>query len=165
MAGPDEARRSQNWALALSLLGLGAAAASLWALLAIFWAAGHLLRAGARALGLDGPADLAGLPLFGLIPMGLTLAALPVANAWSRRIERQADDSPLRTAANPGARTAALERLGPLNLAELDPHFLKELLLSSHPSISSGAGWPASPLHSVGRLDTVPGRTFLTPEA
>ena len=36
---------------------------------------------------------------------------------------------------HPTAFIRAMERLGTLNLAERDPHFLKELLLHSHPSL------------------------------
>jgi STE24 endopeptidase len=100
-----------------------------------FWVAGLCLRRGAAWLGLAGPADLAGLPLFGLILMAVGLAALPVANGWSRRVERAADDFALRIAGEPWAFISAMERLADLNLAERDPHFLKELLLYSHPSI------------------------------
>jgi STE24 endopeptidase len=103
--------------------------------LATFWVADHALRAGARALGLPGPADLAGLPLFGLILIGVGLVALPVGNGWSRHVERQADDFALRTTRNPEAFIGAMRRLASLNLAEQDPHFVKEFLLYSHPSI------------------------------
>ncbi len=103
--------------------------------LAAFRAAHHGLRAGTESLGLTGPADLAGLALFGLILMGVGLLALPLANGWSRHVERQADDFALRISGDPSAFIAAMERLGALNLAERDPHIVKELLLYSHPSI------------------------------
>ncbi len=103
--------------------------------LATFWIADQALRAGAKALGLSGPADLGGLPLFGLVLMAVTVAALPLANGWSRRVEREADDFALETAANPGAFVTALEKLADVNLAERQPHPLKELFLYSHPSI------------------------------
>jgi STE24 endopeptidase len=60
---------------------------------------------------------------------------MPLANGWSRRVERQADDFALRTMRDPDAFITAMERLGSLNLAERDPHVLKEFLLYSHPSI------------------------------
>ena len=101
----------------------------------ILWVADHLLRAGSAALGLAGPADPAGLPLFGLIVMGASLVALPLGNAWSRRVERQADDFALRATPSPGPFIGAMERLADLNLAERAPHPLKEWLLYSHPSI------------------------------
>ena len=103
--------------------------------LATFWAADHLLRAGAAALGLGGPADVAGLPLFGLIVMGAGLVALPVVNGWSRRVERQADDFALDAISDPEPFIGAMERLADLNLARRDPHPVEEFLLYSHPSI------------------------------
>ena len=101
----------------------------------ILWVADHLLRAGSAALGLAGPADPAGLPLFGLIVTGASLVALPIGNGWSRRVEQQADDFALRATRAPGPFIDAMERLAALNLAERQPHWLKELLLQSHPSI------------------------------
>ena len=104
--------------------------------LATFWVASRWLDAGALRAGLSGPADLGGLPLLGLIFMVLGLVALPLANGWSRRVERQADDFALRMASDPEAFVAAMERLADLNLAERDPHPVKEFLLYSHPSVS-----------------------------
>jgi len=103
--------------------------------LGTFWIADHALRAGTRALGLEGLADPAGLPLFGLVLMAVGLFALPIANGWSRHVERQADDFALRLTGNAPAFIAAMERLGALNLAEAEPHPIKELLFYSHPSI------------------------------
>lgn len=103
--------------------------------LGTLWVADHALRWGTLAFGLRGPADLAGLPLLGLILLGLGLVALPAGNAWSRRVERQADDFALRTTGNAPAFIAAMERLSALNLAERDPHPVEEFLLYSHPSI------------------------------
>jgi STE24 endopeptidase len=103
--------------------------------LATFWAADHALRAGARALHLEGPADLAGLPLLGLILMGTGVLALPMANSWSRHVERQADDFALGVTEDAGAFIGAMQRLGALNLAEEHPNVVKEFFLHSHPSI------------------------------
>jgi STE24 endopeptidase len=104
--------------------------------LGTFWVASRGLDAGAAWAGLGGPADLAGLPLLGLIVMALGLGALPLANGWSRRVERQADDFALRMAGNPHAFITAMERLADLNLAERAPHPVKEFFLYSHPSIA-----------------------------
>lgn len=103
--------------------------------LATFWAADHLLRAASVRLGLAGPADLAGLPLFGLIVIALSLLALPVGNGWSRQVERRADDFAVRATGNVEAFVGAMERLAELNLAESEPHPVKEFFLFSHPSI------------------------------
>jgi len=104
--------------------------------LATFWVADQLLTAGAARLCLTGSADLGGLPLLGLILMALGLVALPIGNGWSRRVESQADDFALRMAGDPEAFIGAMDRLGELNLAEREPHYVKEFLLYSHPSIT-----------------------------
>ena len=100
-----------------------------------FWAADHLLRVGTRWLGLTSAADLAGLPLFGLIVMGAGLIALPMGNGWSRHVERQADDFAVRTVGDPSPFISAMQRLAVLNLAEQNPPPLTEFFLYSHPSI------------------------------
>jgi STE24 endopeptidase len=101
-----------------------------------FWIVDQGLRAGAARLGLDGPADVGGLPLFGLILMAVGLLALPAVNGWSRHVEWQADAFALRTAGSGAALARALDRLADLNLAERRPHPVKEALFHSHPSIA-----------------------------
>jgi STE24 endopeptidase len=103
--------------------------------LCTFWVADHALRLGSRALGLAGPADLAGLPLFALVLVGVGLVAMPIGNGWSRHVERRADEFALGMIPDPGAFIGAMERLATLNLAEQDPHPVKEFFLYSHPSI------------------------------
>lgn len=104
-------------------------------LLATLWAADHLLRIGSARFGYQGPADPAGLPLLALILLLLGLCAAPLANGFSRWVERQADAFALATTGNPGAFIGAMDRLATLNLAERHPNRLKEFLLYSHPSI------------------------------
>ena len=104
-------------------------------LLATFWAADYLLRIGSTPFGFEGPADPAGLPLLALILLVLGLVAAPLANGFSRWVERQADAFALATTGNRGAFIGAMERLAKLNLAERHPNRLKEFLLYSHPSI------------------------------
>ena len=104
--------------------------------LATFWAADRLLDAGARWLGLDGPADLGrACRCSASSSWLLDWWPCPSRNGWSRQVERQADDFALRTAGDPEAFIAAMERLADLNLAERDPHYVKEFLLYSHPSV------------------------------
>ena len=117
--------------------------------LATFWAANQMLDAGSRSLGLHGPTDLGGLPLFGLILMALGLVALPLANGWSRHVERQADDFALQTAGDPEAFIGAMDRLGDLNLAEREPHYIKEFLLYSHPSVARRIARARTMIHSL----------------
>jgi STE24 endopeptidase len=104
-------------------------------LVATLWAADQVLRATSSSLRLDGPADLAGLPLVGLVLLGAGLVALPVVNGWSRRCERRADEFAVKMTSRPRAFIDAMERLARLNLAERDPHPVKEFLLYSHPSV------------------------------
>jgi STE24 endopeptidase len=93
------------------------------------------LRAGVTLGGLSGPADPAGVPWLGLVLLVLGLVAMPIGNAFSRRIERQADDFALVTTADREAFIGAMERLARLNLAERRPHPVKEFMLYSHPAI------------------------------
>jgi STE24 endopeptidase len=102
---------------------------------AAMWVADRVLAAGASALGLFGPADVAGLPLLGLVTMAVSMLSLPLVNGWSRRIETRADDFALKLTRNPTPFIGAMERLADLNLAERKPHVLKELVLYSHPSV------------------------------
>ena len=102
--------------------------------LAAFWVADRALAAGAGVLGLSRPADIAGLPLLGLVAMAVSLIALRVTNGWSRRAETQADDFALSFTRAPGTFIGAMERLAGVNLAERAPHFLKECLSYSHAS-------------------------------
>jgi STE24 endopeptidase len=99
------------------------------------WVADVALRWGAAAWGLQGPADPAGLPWLGLVMIAVGVVTAPAVNAFSRRLERQADDFALATAGDTGAFVGAMERLASLNLAERRPHPLKEFFLYSHPSI------------------------------
>jgi len=103
--------------------------------LVTFWVAAGALRVGSAWLGLDGPADIGGLPLFGLVLLAVGLAALPVANGWSRHVEHAADRVALETLPGPGPFIGAMERLATLNLAERDPHPVEEFFLYSHPPI------------------------------
>lgn len=104
--------------------------------LVTFWIADLALRSGVGWLGLAGPADIAGLPLFGLILLLVSLATLPVANGWSRRVEWQADRFALETIPDPRAFIGSMERLATLNLAERNPNRLEEFFLYSHPAIA-----------------------------
>lgn len=114
-----------------------------------FWIADGALRAGVRWLSLDGPADIAGVPLFGLVLVVVSLGALPLANGWSRHVERRADRFALETIADPRAFIGSMERLATLNLAERDPLRLEEFFLYSHPSIGRRIAHARQFLHDV----------------
>ena len=135
-------------------------------LLATFWAADGLLRIGSAWSGFQDPADPAGLPLLALILLLLGLVAAPLANGFSRRIERQADNFALTTTKNRGAFVSAMERLASLNLAERQPNRLKEFFLYSHPSIDrridSARQFPLTTLSPGGGEDQGEGVRRLT---
>jgi STE24 endopeptidase len=112
--------------------GLGVQAAL--TLLAL-WIADRLLQVGVSIWGLEGPADPAGLPWLALVLLGVGLVTMPLVNAWSRHLERQADDFALHLTGDVDAFVGAMDRLASLNLAERRPHRVKEVLFYSHPSI------------------------------
>ena len=103
--------------------------------LVMFWVADRALHAGIGFWGLSGPADPAGLAWLALITLVLGVVTAPLANGFSRLLERQADDFALALTRNPGGFIGAMERLASLNLAERRPHRLKELMLYSHPPL------------------------------
>src|SRR5262249_13409044 len=105
-------------------------------LLAVVFALAHAaLGAASGPLGLAGPAAPAGIPVLALVLSGLGLLVTPLAAAWSRRLEREADAEALAVTQAPAAFVAAMERLGQLNLAERRPGRLREWLFATHPSI------------------------------
>src|SRR5437870_3059347 len=113
---------------------LGAAALAV-ALAIAFWVASHALSAGVGRFGYAGVADPAGLPWLALVLAALGLLLTPLVNAFSRHVERQADDFALALTRDPDGFIGAMERLAALNLAERRPHPLKEALLFSHPAL------------------------------
>ena len=90
---------------------------------------------GVAVFGLEGPADVAALPLFALV-MGLYgLVTMPLGNAYSRWREQLADEYALEATHNGAAYASALTRLANQNLAEVDPEPWVEFLLYSHPAL------------------------------
>jgi STE24 endopeptidase len=102
-----------------------------------FWLADVALRFFAARLQLTGIADVAGLPLLLLVATVLSVLLLPVANAFSRRMEREADDYAFATIGDAEPLVRGLERLADQNLAERNPPRWKEFIFYSHPSIST----------------------------
>ena len=88
-----------------------------------------------RRLGLQSPADMAGLPLLVLAGGAVTMAATPLVNALSRRNERRADRFALTLTGQPAAFISAMKRLGSQNLAEEHPSRVALWLFHSHPPI------------------------------
>ena len=91
---------------------------------------------GTAALGFGGPADIAALPLFGLVLGAYGLLTMPLVNAYSRWRERRADQFAVEITANGSAYASALTRLANQNLADVDPEPWVEWLLHSHPALN-----------------------------
>ncbi len=91
---------------------------------------------GVEAFDLGSVANIAALPLLGIV-MGLYgLLTMPLENAFSRRRETAADRFALEATGNGRAYASALKRLANQNLADVDPEPWVELLLYSHPALS-----------------------------
>jgi STE24 endopeptidase len=103
------------------LIGLGCAAAA---------GALHLLW---RPLHLEGPTDVAGLPLLMLTAGVVSLLTTPVVNAWLRRNEHRADRFALAMTERPDAFVSAMRRLAAQNLAEERPSATTLWLFHTHP--------------------------------
>ncbi|HSL22939.1 MAG TPA: M48 family metalloprotease [Vicinamibacterales bacterium] len=99
------------------------------------WCADAARRAFGPALGIDGPQDLAALPLYLLGAAVASILAIPIANAMSRRNERYADQFALRLTGRPAAFISAMRRLGAQNLAEPRPSLLTRLIFYTHPPV------------------------------
>jgi STE24 endopeptidase len=87
-------------------------------------------------LKIDNMADVAGLPLFLLIFSIYGIVTMPVMPAFSRHMERQADQFALNLTHNKVAFISAMEKLGYDNLSDPNPSPIIEFLLYDHPPIS-----------------------------
>jgi STE24 endopeptidase len=107
---------------------------------AVLWAslfAAHLAVSGlTEDLVVNGAANLAVLPLVGLVTCGIWLLATPLRHAQSRRHERRADRFALAMTGAVDAFGAAVARLGARHLAEEHPSALTRWLYHSHPSVA-----------------------------
>lgn len=100
------------------------------------WLASLGLKWGAAQFGLNGPADIAALPVLMLVLGLFELVTMPLTNGLSRWQESRADAYALRVTRHPDAFTSAMTRLANQNLSEVDPEPWVEWLLYSHPSLS-----------------------------
>jgi STE24 endopeptidase len=104
-------------------------------ILAGFAAAARALHASVGPLALQGPADVAGLPVLLLAGGAVSLLAAPAALAMSRAYERSADRFALELTRNPSAFVSAMRRLAAQNLAEEHASRTIQWLFHSHPLI------------------------------
>ena len=102
-----------------------------------FYLADAVLTRFAMSFGLTGKGDIAALPLLLLAAGAVSLALMPLANAFSRAHERRADRYALEMTRNVPAFVSAMRRLGAQNLAEERPSRLVQILFYTHPPISA----------------------------
>ena len=102
-------------------------------ILAGFYMADLALTRFVAVFGLAGKDDVAALPLLLLSVGAVSLALLPVFNAFSRAHERRADRYALEMTRNVTAFETAMRRLAAQNLAEERPSRLVEVLFYTHP--------------------------------
>lgn len=89
------------------------------------------------SLGIEIMEDIAGMPLFALVFTAVGLLTMPVVNAVSRALERQADAFALQLTGLVGSFISAMERLAVMNMSEIQPGPVIEFLFHSHPSPAS----------------------------
>jgi len=81
-------------------------------------------------------ADFANLPLLALVSTVLSLALMPVLNAYSRQKEREADQYCFESIGSVEPFISSMNKLAEQNLAERSPSRLVEVLFHSHPAIA-----------------------------
>ena len=92
-----------------------------------------ILRAYVGTSGISSLADVAILPLILLSYYVLGLIAMPVENAYSRKMEREADLFALDSIRKPDAQISTEKRLADMALSEIKSHPVIEFVLRSHP--------------------------------
>ncbi len=102
-------------------------------------------RTGSASLG-----EVASLPLVELVASLFGLLAMPLANAYVRRLERSADAYAVRLTENPRAFISAMRQLQRTNLSDPEPPAVVRLLLHSHPTIGERIRWAESQAHDFG---------------
>lgn len=95
------------------------------------WAFARVLRRWPNT-GIEGVADVAGLPLLWLLFSVVVFAAAPIVNTYIRWQEDRADDFGLAASRQPDAAATAFLKLG--EYRDLEPHPVIEMLFFDHPS-------------------------------
>ena len=89
------------------------------------------------SLGYRSISDFANIPLLLLIVAAVSLAAMPLANAYSRRQERAADEFALKTTGMSAEFASAMAKLASQNMSRRQSNRIVEFLFHSHPSAES----------------------------
>jgi len=89
-----------------------------------------------RYLDFTSPAQIAALPLIGILLTLFQFIITPITNSYSRANEKAADDFAVRMIGSADSFISGLDKLAEQNLADCTPHPLIEFLFYSHPSIA-----------------------------
>jgi STE24 endopeptidase len=100
-------------------------------LLFVRWGFARVLRRW-PSTGIDGIADVAGLPLLWLVFSVVLFAAVPIISSFTRRQEAQADDFGLDASREPDAAATTFLKLG--EYRDLEPEPWIEVIFFDHPS-------------------------------
>ena len=100
------------------------------------WLADLGLRAGVTFFGFRGLADPAAFPLLLGVLAAFSLLFLPATNAFSRAMERAADDYALRVTGKPRAFQSMMAKLTDRNLSDAAPPAWVRVLFYSHPPVA-----------------------------
>jgi len=79
--------------------------------------------------------DYESLVLIYFVISVLNTLLAPAVNAFSRRLEKDADEFCIKTTGDAGAFISAMKRLGEQNLADINPGIFYEIMLYNHPPI------------------------------
>jgi len=113
----------------LGMLGMGAVG---WiGLFGLRW----LLNRAWRWLGLNGPADVAGMPYLMAVVAVVTMLSLPFQNGLSRCAERQADRFSLTVSQKPETFIELFEKFAVVNLSVVDVPTWEKWVFYGHPPI------------------------------
>ena len=96
----------------------------------------YVIRFGVDIFHLQGVSDIAGFPLFALSMATFFMILTPLMNAFSRKLERDADLFALENTGNSDAFISSMNKLAEQNLSDRSPSAVIEFLLYSHPSIA-----------------------------
>lgn len=95
----------------------------------------HFLLYAVSRFGLTGVGDIAFFPVVALALMLFTLVTTPLTNAYSRRIEREADQFSIETTRRPKDFISLMDKLRKMNLSELEPGRFIEMFFYDHPPV------------------------------
>jgi STE24 endopeptidase len=109
-----------------------------------FYAAHLVLRASFEPFGYAGIDDIAAFPLLCLVFSVFGIIVMPLQNAYSRAMEREADAYALQRTGNKTAFITTMLKLAEINLSDISPHPLIEFIFYSHPPLKKRIEWAES---------------------